>query len=321
MERPLGAAFLDPVCIVLDTLSLEDGFLGLGPDDTKGSETKPGVTIVPFGMEATVSYGGGTAKGPQAILSASQQVELFDDELWCEPSRNFQLETLAPFPLADGVAPAIDQLEDIVRGLLWRNRFPLILGGEHSLTAGAIRPLVERHSDLVLLQFDAHADLRDGYEGEAYSHAAAMRRCLDQAGHEGVSLISLGIRNISAGEVPYLEANRNRIHIHWARDRKDWNLAEIIAPLKGKPVYVTVDLDGFDASLMHATGTPEPGGLFWDDVMPILRAAAENAGEIVGADITELAPIAGWHACDFLAAKLAYKILGYRFGLGVGDAE
>jgi len=288
----------------------DQGFLGLGPEDAAGSANKPGVTVVPFGLEATVSYGGGTAKGPAAIISASHQMELFDEELWCEPSAAFQLETLAPFPIAEGAKPAVGQIEHIVENLLAEDRFPLILGGEHSLTAGAVRPFAKRHKDLVLLQIDAHADLRDGYEGEPYSHAAAMRRCLDLP---GISIISVGIRNISAEEVPYLEANRDRIHTHWAKDKKEWNLANVIEPLRGKPVYITIDVDGFDSSLMPATGTPEPGGLFWDDVLPLLRAATANAAQIVGADITELAPIDGWHACDFLAAKLAYKILGYRF--------
>lgn len=292
-------------------LAANDGFLGLGPDDAQGGPDRPGVTVVPFGLEATVSYGNGTANGPAAIIEASHQVELFDESSWSEPSANFHLETLAPFPIETPVAAALEQLEQLVENLLIDERFPLILGGEHSLTAGAIRPFVRRHEELVLLQIDAHADLRDGYEGEPYSHAAAMRRCLD---HPNVSLVGLGIRNISAEEIPFLEANRHQVHLHFAKGRQDWNLAEIMAPLKGKPVYLTVDLDGFDPSLMPATGTPEPGGIFWDDAMAILRAAAEAAGEIVGADITELAPIEDWHACDFLAAKFAYRILGLKFG-------
>jgi len=294
----------------METLPPLQGFLGLSDEEAAGTAGKPGVTIVPFGLEASVSFGGGTARGPQAIIDASHQVELFDEEMWCEPCRDFGLATLAPFPLESGVQPALDQIEAIVEGILADGRFPLILGGEHSLTAGAIRPLLERHDDLVILQFDAHADLRDGYEGEAYSHAAAMRRCLDSP---GVGLVSVGVRNISAGEIPFLEANRERIDIYWAKDRAAWNIGEIVAPLAGRPVYLTFDLDGFDSSLMPATGTPEPGGLFWDDAINIIRAASRAAGEIVGADIVELAPIAGFHACDFLAAKLAYKILGYRF--------
>ncbi len=295
----------------METLPPRQGFLGLAEEEAGVSAGKPGVTVVPFGLEASVSYGGGTARGPQAILDASHQVELFDEELWREPARDFELVTLAPFPLAEGIQPALDQLENIVAGILDEGRFPLILGGEHSLTVGAIRPFLERHDDLVILQFDAHADLRDGYEGEPFSHAAAMRRCLDSP---GVRLVSVGVRNISAGEIPFLEANRDRIEIYWAKDRASWDIGEIAAALAGRPVYLTFDLDGFDSSLMPATGTPEPGGLFWDDAVHIIRAASQSAGAIVGADIVELAPAAGLHACDFLAAKLAYKILSYRFG-------
>lgn len=294
----------------MEFLPPAQGFLGLSDEEAAISAGKPGVTVVPFGLEASVSFGGGTARGPQAIIDASHQVELFDEELWREPCRDFDLATLAPFPLESGVQPALDQVEAIVAGILNEECFPLIFGGEHSLTAGAIRPFLERYDDLVILQFDAHADLRDGYEGERYSHAAAMRRCLDAP---GVSLVSVGVRNISAGEIPFLEANRERIDIFWAKDRANWDVGDIVARLAGRPVYLTFDLDGFDSSLMPATGTPEPGGLFWDDAIDVFRAASAAAGQIVGADIVELAPIAGLHACDFLAAKLAYKILGYRF--------
>jgi agmatinase len=294
----------------METLSPAQGFLGLSDAEAASAAGKPGVTVVPFGLEGSVSYGGGTAQGSQAIIEASHQVELFDEELWSEPFRDYDLATLAPFPLAAGIQPALDQLETIVEDILDDGRFPLILGGEHSLTAGAIRPFLARHDDLVILQFDAHADLRDGYEGEPYSHAAAMRRCLDAP---GVHLVSVGVRNISAGEIPFFEANRERIDIYWAKDRASWDIGEIVAPLAGRPVYLTFDLDGFDSSLMPATGTPEPGGLFWDDAINVIRAASQAAGEIVGADIVELAPIPGLHACDFLAAKLAYKILAYRF--------
>ncbi|MEM9422691.1 MAG: arginase family protein, partial [Pseudomonadota bacterium] len=155
------------------------------------------------------------------------------------------------------------------------------------------------------------ADLRDGYDGEHYSHAAALRRCLD---HPGVSVVSVGIRNISAEEIPFYEKNRERIHIHWAKDKNRWRVEDIAAPLMGKKVYLTFDVDGFDAALMPATGTPEPGGMVWEDVLPIMRRAAE-VSHWVGADVNELAPIAGLGACNRLAAKLAYKILTYRFAL------
>jgi len=290
----------------LDYLPSLEGFLGLEPEQA-GVLASARAVIIPFGLEASISYGSGTGAGPAAMLKASHQVELFDDELWCEAFANYGVATLREPTIASDIPRALEQLEGLVEAVLDAGRFPMTFGGEHSLTAGAIRPFARRYDDLVILHFDAHADLRDGYEGEHYSHAAALRRCLD---FEHIELISLGIRNISAEEIPFLEANSDRIHIHWAREKAQWDLEKILAPLKDRPVYLSFDLDGFDASVMPATGTPEPGGLFWDDVMPIIRGAA-RCSTIVGADINELAPRPGLHACDFLAAKLAYKTLNY----------
>lgn len=284
----------------------EDGFLGL-PAQEAGDPDAARAVIIPFGLETSVTYGSGTANGPEAIIAASPNLEFFDEDLWCEPFRKFGVATLTTPDIAPVLADALQQLEGLVGNVLEAGRFPLTLGGEHSLTAGAIRPFAERYPDLVVLQFDAHSDLRDGYLGERYSHAAAMRRVLD---HPGVSLVSVGIRATDISEVPFIEQNRDRVTIHWAKDRRRWSPEEIVAPLAGRPVYVTFDVDGFDASLMPATGTPEPGGFFFDEACEILRAAG-LAGQIVGADIVELAPINGLHACNFTVAKLAYKLLGY----------
>lgn len=265
--------------------------------------------VIPFGLEATVSYGGGTARGPAAILAASHQLELFDEELMRQPCDDFGIATLEPpvIDVARGVEAALEQLAGIVDAAIAADRFPFVLGGEHSLTAGAIRPFTARYRDLVVLQIDAHADLRDGYLGEHYSHASAMRRVLD---HEHVSLVSVGIRAVSAPEVAYAEANRHRVHIHWAKDQAHWSIDDIVAPLMGRPIYVTFDIDGLDSSIMPATGTPTPGGLSYPLALTILRRAAE-VGIIVGADLVELAPIQGFHAYDFLAAQLAYKMMSY----------
>ncbi len=290
----------------LNYLPAQEGFLGLKPEQAcKVNHAR--AVIIPFGIEASVSYEGGTSVGPEAMLKASHQVELFDDEFWCEAFTNYGVATLREPAIAPSIPRALEQLEELVATVLDTGRFPMVFGGEHSLTAGAIRPFARKYDDLIILHFDAHADLRDGYEGEHYSHAAALRRCLD---FKHIELISLGIRNISAEEIPFFEANRNRIHIHWAREKKKWDVENLLAPLKGKHVYLSFDLDGFDSSIMPATGTPEPGGLFWDDVIPIIRDAAK-CSTIVGADINELAPRPELHACDFLAAKLAYKILNY----------
>lgn len=284
----------------------QEGFLGLDAEDAGPAEAAKAV-IIPYGLEASVCYGGGAARGPEAIIAASPQLEFFDEELWCEPFRRFGVATLEAPVIPAGIEDALAQLEGLVEAVLAAGKFPLTLGGEHALTAGAIRPFARRYPGLVVLQFDAHTDLRDGYLGEHYSHAAAMRRVLD---HSGVSLVSVGIRATDISEIPFIEANPERVRIHWAKDRRRWNVEEIVAPLKGRPIYITFDLDGFDASLMPATGTPEPGGFFFDEACDILRAAAQT-GTVVGADIVELAPIDGFHACDFTAAKLAYKLLAY----------
>lgn len=285
------------------------GFLGVAeeylksPDDAK-------VVVVPFGLEKSVSYGRGTKNGPKAIINASHQVELFDEEFWCEPFRKYGVVTMkAPKIDYTSIPKSLDQLEKITEKILAAGKFPLILGGEHSITIGSIRPFVKQYPNLAILHFDAHADLRDGYDGEHYSHAAALRRVMD---HPISTLISCGIRNISADEIPFLEANRHRIHMHFGKDRRKWNAEKIVAPLKGRPVFVTFDLDGFDSSLMQATGTPEPGGVMWEDVLDIIREAAKIS-KIVGADVVELAPVNTLHSCDFLAAKLCYKILSYAF--------
>jgi agmatinase len=263
--------------------------------------------VIPFGLEASVSYGGGTAAGPAAILRASQQLELYDEELGREPYLDWGVAALREPAIERPIEAALDQLAGIVGDVLGQGRFPLVLGGEHSLTAGAIRPVAARHPDLVVLQLDAHADLRDGYQGEPYSHAAAMRRVLD---HAGLSLVSVGIRAVSKEEVAFYEANRDRVTIHWAKDQADWNVEQIIAPLRGRPVYVTFDIDVLDGAIMPATGTPTPGGLGYRQALAILRQACA-AGNVVGADLVEFAPIPGLHAFDYTAAALAYKLLAY----------
>jgi len=288
-------------------LPSEQGFLGLTEEDAVSFEDASAV-VIPYGLEGSVSYGGGTALGPAAMIKASHQVELFDEEFWCEPFRQYGVVTLRE-EVVDGadIPAALDVLEQKIEQVLETGKFPLVFGGEHSITPGAIRPFLDKFDDLIVLHFDAHADLRDGYEGEHFSHAAAIRRVLD---HPTLPIVSVGIRNISAEEIPFLDANSHRMTIHWGMNREQWDVADIVAPLKGRNIYLTFDLDGFDSAVMPATGTPEPGGFFWSDAVKIIKSASE-VGTIVGADINELAPIEGFHAPDFLAAKLAYKILNY----------
>lgn len=282
-------------------LPASDGFLGL-PESAGGGFR---ACVIPFPLEASVSWKGGTAAGPEAIIEASQQVELFDETRMREPCLDFELRTRVSDVVPSSIPAALDQLAATIQSELAEGFFPLTLGGEHSLTAGAVRPFVELHEDLVIVQLDAHADMRDGYEGEHFSHAAAMRRCLD---HPNVSLISFGIRNISTEEIPFMQSMGERVNIFWAHNQQQWDLTKLATLINGRPVYLTVDVDGFDSSLMPATGTPEPGGLFWNDAINIIEAVA-GCTTIVGADIVELAPGESLHACDFLAAKLGYRIL------------
>ena len=294
--------------IIMECLPAESAFLGLKPEQAVTYEQAKAV-IIPFGLEASVSYGTGTAAGPQAMIAASHQVELFDEYFWCEPYQKIGIVTLPEPDIHPEIEKAIDQLEAIVQKVMNDGKFPMTFGGEHAITPGTIRPFAKKYPDLTILHFDAHADLRDGYNGVHYSHASALRRCLD---HSHIELVSVGIRNISQEEIPFLEDNQKRIHIFWGKDKAHWKIKDIIKPLKNRPIYLTFDVDGLDGSVMSATGTPEPGGIFWQEAVDIIQAAAQ-VGTIVGADINELAPKPNLHACDFLAAKLAYKILSFAF--------
>ena len=289
----------------LEFLKNKDGFLGI---DNK-IKFKEKVVVVPFGLEKTVSYGGGTKNGPKEIIKASHQVELYDEELNYAPHKKIGIKTLKPFKIDKNINKALKKISLINENILNKKKFPLVLGGEHSITPGCIIPFTKKFKNICLLHFDAHADLRESYLGEKYSHASAIRRCLD---YKNVSLISFGIRNISEGEIPFLKKNSKRINIFWAKDKKKWNLNTFKKMIKNKTVYLTFDVDGFDSSIMPATGTPEPGGLFWNEALEIIKIAAKNSN-IVGADINELAPIKGFNSYNFLVAKLAYKILAYKF--------
>jgi agmatinase len=286
-------------------LSNKNGFLGI---DNKVN-FKEKVIVVPFGLEKTVSYGGGTKNGPKEIIRASHQVELYDEELNCEPYKKIGIKTLKPFKINRNIKKALNNMSKINEEILKKKLFPMTFGGEHSITPGCIAPFVKRHKKIYLLHFDAHADLRENYNGEKFSHASAIKRCLD---YKNVSVISFGIRNISKSEMSFLKKNKSRIDIFWAKDKLKWDLKKFKGMIKNKTVYITFDVDGLDSSIMPATGTPEPGGLLWDETLNIIKIAAKNSN-IVGADINELSPIKGFNSYNFLVAKLAYKILSYTF--------
>ena len=289
----------------MEYLSNKNGFLGI---DNKVT-FKERVVVVPFGLEKTVSYGCGTKNGPKEIIKASHQVELYDEELKCEPYKKIGIKTLKPFNIDKNIKKALNNMSKINQKILDKKNFPMTFGGEHSITPGCIAPFVKKYKKICLLHFDAHADLRESYNWEKFSHASAIRMCLD---FKNVSVISFGIRNISKSEIPFLKKNKQRINIFWAKDKSNWDLKKFKKMIKNKNVYLTFDVDGLDSSIMQATGTPEPGGLLWDETLNIIKIAAKNSN-IVGADVNELSPIKGFNSYNFLVTKLVYKILSYTF--------
>lgn len=265
--------------------------------------------IIPFGFESTTSYAGGTAKGPQAIIKASSEVELFDEKLGCEPYKNFGIATLKDFKIPKNREKAFNQLEEKVSEIVALNKIPAVLGGEHSITFPVISALKNKYKDIAILHFDAHSDLRPSYNNDSLSHACAMHAILPQIS----SLVSLGIRNTSAEEALVLKKNKSKIRIFWADDFRKYGVKKIIKKilplLKGKHVYLSFDIDAFDVSLIgSSTGTPEPGGLDYYDVLDCFNAILPKVN-LIGADFVELRPVKNFHAPDFLVAKIIYKAL------------
>jgi agmatinase len=281
-------------------------FLGI-PDDEARYETARGV-VVPVPWEATVSYGAGTAKGPAAILDASRYVELYDEVLREEPYRKGGIHT-APAVDGSGDDPVafLDGLESVAARLFADGKFPVFLGGEHSLTTAPVRAARAAFEDLSVLQFDAHADLRESYEGTPWSHACVMRRV-----HElGVPAVPIGIRAISVEEAEFV--HDEGLPVFWSHriaHGEEW--MDTVLNTLSDTVYITFDVDYFDPSLIPATGTPEPGGGFWHETMRFLGYVFQDKN-VVGMDVVELAPIEGLHAPDFVIARLVHRCLGYKF--------
>lgn len=287
-------------------------FGGLAPEFSRFSAARAVVLPVPYDL--TTSYRAGTRHGPHAIIEASTHLELYDEELRDEPYR-VGIHTLPPLePSAACPEETIQRVEEAISWLLEREKFPVMLGGEHSLTLAPVRALHKKFGNFSVLQLDAHSDLRDSFQGTKFNHACVGRRV-----HElGVNLVQIGIRAISVEEAHYIRSAKN-LHVcfdyelHQDPPRRGGTREEVIEQALGKlrdPVYVTVDLDVFDPALMPAVGTPEPGGLDWYTVLKILRHVGEKH-TVLGCDVVELCPIAGMVGPDFLAAKLVYKMLGY----------
>ncbi|MCK6456180.1 MAG: agmatinase [Phycisphaerae bacterium] len=280
-----------------------DNFLGLPPRYSDPRRSRYAVLPIPY--DSTTSFQVGTRNGPRAIISASQQVELFDEQLGGEFHRA-GIATLPPVaPEMAGPEAQHSAVFSAARPVVAAGKFLIGLGGEHSVTSALVRAVRTKHRKLSVLQIDAHADLRDAYEGTKYSHASAMRRVLDA----GASLVAVGIRNYSAEEHRFMQVHRYRpITARDCRVRLDW--IEEAVDLLESPVYVTIDIDGFDPACAPGTGTPEPGGLDWYQVTDLLRAVT-LAHRVVGCDVVEVMPLPGSMQTEFLAAKLIYKLIAF----------
>ncbi|HKQ09208.1 MAG TPA: agmatinase [Blastocatellia bacterium] len=276
-----------------------------GLDEEAADFDKAKVLIWPVPFEKTVSYGVGTKDGPQAIIAASRNMELFDEEVGGETSQ-IGIHTLTATDADREPDEMMRVLYQEAKELLTLDKFICMLGGEHSISAPVIKAHKERYANLSVLQIDAHADLRDQYDGTPHSHASIMRRVV-----EFCPVVQVGIRSLSSEEARVIPSLPTKIF--FAKDiigRTDW-MDDVVASLT-QEVYLTIDVDGFDPSLIPTTGTPEPGGLMWYDVVWLLRKVARNR-RIVGMDITELSTSPDNPSPSFLTAKLIYKTLGYIF--------
>jgi agmatinase len=265
---------------------------------------KAAFVVVPVPYDLTSTYQSGSRRGPGAILEASGNMELYDEELQKETYRS-GIHTLPPLEAdARGPAEMVDSVRRTIARVAADGKIPVMLGGEHSISFGAVQAMKEVYPEITVLQLDAHADLRDAYQGTPYSHASVAKRIF------GICPLSqAGIRSLSVEEAEFMAVSRVRSHTaDFILDGGAWWEA-ICGDLHGD-VYLTVDLDVLDPAVMPSTGTPEPGGLAWRDVLRLVREAAKRC-RIRGFDVVELAPIPGMVAPDFLAAKLVYRIMGY----------
>ncbi|HXF63872.1 MAG TPA: agmatinase [Caldilineaceae bacterium] len=290
-----------------------DNFLGLPP--SAADPKQAGVLVLPIPFEATVSYGQGTAGGPAAIIAASQQVELYDREFDAEPALAYGIHTLPALALPDDPAAAVEAIAQATASAAATGKLVVGLGGEHTISVGFGRGLLAAlGGPITVVQIDAHADLRDEYEGSPYSHACIARRLLEQS--EVEQILQLGIRSVCTEEVALARSRPDQVRIWYAEEvhAGGWR-RELMGRLAGRRVYLTIDVDGLDPALVPATGTPEPDGLAWGEALDILRTVCETA-HIVGLDCVELAPYPGQHAADFAVAKLLYKTISYAMHFG-----
>ena len=261
------------------------------------------VVILPAPYDATTTYMPGARFGPRAILQASQELELYDREFGCDVWESIGIHTAEDAAIWDSTEKMIAEVESRADQVLAAGKMPFMLGGDHSLTLGAVRATASRHPDLQVVQFDAHADLREEYRGNRFSHACVARRM-----QELIPVLQAGVRSLCQEEADFIRQSSRVVtgfredlsHPGWWRDQ--------VSALRGRPVYLTIDVDVLDPSVMPATGTPEPGGIDWMELVSLIRTLSLEC-RIVGADCMELSPLAGVHAPDFAAAKLVYKTI------------
>jgi agmatinase len=283
-------------------------FLGL--DDSSSDAATSAVWVLPVPFEMTTSYSGGTRLGPAAIIEASNQVELYDAAVGGEAALIYGVHTLPTLhlPLSSAESAHL-ALSEAIAALPLAEKLLVTLGGEHSLTPGVLRALAPRWPGLAIVQIDAHADLRDSFDGTPFSHACAMRRALDCAPE--AELHQFGIRSVCQEEVDYA-AQSPRVRTWTAEamhaDAQRTYLADLRAALADRPVYLTIDVDGLDPSVIAATGTPEPGGIGWYECLALIAALAQSA-QVVAFDCVELSTAPGAQASSFAAAKLVYKTM------------
>lgn len=287
--------------------NIPDNFLGLLPEQCDPKAAKYAILPVPY--DGTVSYKAGTAAGPAEIIEASKQVEWFDEELLAE-FHEAGIATYPPVPAADTPDEEVARIRAAAEPILREGKFLLTLGGEHSITAPVVAAVAAVHGPISVLQFDAHADLRDSYNGTKHSHAAVMRRVLDIT----PNIAQVGIRNFSREEFDNCREQIDRL-IMPKQINEDPAWMDAAMALLGEKVYITIDIDALDPAFAPGTGTPEPGGMTWEQMTGLLRRVFAER-KVVSADIVEVMPIPPNHATEFLAARLAYKLIAYNEHFG-----
>ncbi|MFN0057699.1 MAG: agmatinase [Planctomycetota bacterium] len=280
-----------------------------GDEAGNGSFASARFVVLPIPMESTVSYGGGTARGPAAILRASAELEFFDEELERPAFVDGEVHTLPMMTLPNDPERAVEAIAVATRRALEADKFVIALGGEHTISGGVIRAVRERRvaagEEFGVLTVDAHLDLRASYHGARWSHGCVMRRVWEE---HRPRMMWCGIRSVSAEEAAFVRESRlTPIYAHELNNRPHW-IREAVDALPEK-VFLSLDIDGLDPSAVPGTGTPEPGGLSYREVVALIREVAKRR-TLIGADLVEVAPIAGQQVSEFTAARLVMKLIG-----------